>query len=399
MTAAKGSSSVDYGFDTEIDRSATFSSKWEKYAGRDILPYWVADMEFPTPYFVLDAVRARLEHPILGYTRTPPDFIESFQGWLQRAYGWAVPAEWLVWIPGVVTGFNLAALAAARLADTAHKADPGTAILIPTPVYYPFLSVPRNTDQQALSVPLVRDGARWCMDFDAMQDALDQWTGAPVRLLLLSNPQNPTGRAYTRAELSLLADFCLRNNLVLCSDEIHSPIILDEQARHIPVASLSQTIAERTITLFAATKTYNMPGLSCGVAVIPDLALRRAFIHSMGGLVPGIGPLNFAASQAAFADQSDYLPELLAYLRGNHRRVQEVVGNRMTAVEATYLAWIDLSDTPVAGGPGTFFESHGLGLSDGAPFGGPGFVRFNFACPRSMLERGLDRYQAAMSSL
>lgn len=391
---------MDYGFDTEIDRSGTFSSKWEKYAGRDILPFWVADMEFPTPHFVRDAVRARLDHPILGYTRTPPAFIESFQGWLQRAYGWAVPEEWLVWIPGVVTGFNLAALAAARLAGTASKStDPGTALLIPTPVYYPFLSVPRNADQQALRVPLVRDSARWCMDFDAMQDALEQWRGAPVRLLLLSNPQNPTGRAYTRAELSLLADFCLRNHLLLCSDEIHSPIILDEQALHIPIASLSPEIAERTITLFAATKTYNMPGLSCGVAVIPDPALRRVFIHSMGGLLPGIGPLNFAASQAAFADQSDYLPSLLAYLRGNHRRVQEVVGKRMTAVEATYLAWIDLSDTPVAGNPGAFFESHGLGLSDGAPFGGPGFVRFNFGCPRSLLERGLARYQTAMSSL
>lgn len=381
---------MDYGFDTEIDRSGTHSSKWEKYAGRDILPFWVADMEFATPGFVLDAVRSRLDHPIIGYTRTPDTLIEAFQGWLSRCYGWTVSEDWLVWIPGVVQGFNLAARAVA-------EAD--TAIVIPTPVYYPFLSVPRNAEQQAITVPLVRDGARYCMDFDAMQQALDHASGVRPRSLLLSNPQNPTGRAYTRAELVALADFCLKNDLVLCSDEIHSPLILDVAAQHIPIASLSSEIAERTITLYAATKAYNMPGLSCGIAVIPDPALRRAFIHSMAGLLSGVGPLALTATEAAFRDESDYLPSLLGYLRANHTRLQEVVGARMTPVEATYLAWIDLSDTAVADNPSAYLESHGLGLSDGAAFGGPGFVRFNFACPRSMLDRGLERYERAMADL
>ena len=381
---------MDYGFDTEIDRSGTFSSKWEKYAGRDILPFWVADMEFATPDFILDAVRARLDHPIMGYTRTPDTLVEAFQSWLQRSYGWTVAEEWLVWIPGVVQGFNLAAKAVA-------EAD--TAIVIPTPVYYPFLNVPQNARQQAITVPLILDGQRWRMDFDAMQQALDEATGIRARCLLLSNPQNPTGRAYTQAELEMLADFCLRNDLVLCSDEIHAPLILDQAARHIPIAGLSPQIAERTITLYAATKAYNMPGLSCGIAVIPDHSLRRAFIRAMAGLLGGIGPLSLAASEAAFRDESDYLPSLLSYLRANHARVQEVVGSRMVPVEATYLAWIDLSDTAVADAPGAYLESHGIGLSDGAAFAGPGFVRFNFACPRSMLDRGLERYVAAMDAL
>ncbi len=217
------------------------------------------------------------------------------------------------------------------------------------------------------------------------------------RILLLSNPQNPTGRAYTESELTELAEFCLRHDLVLCSDEIHCQLLLDEQARHVPVASLAPEIAERTISLYAATKTYNIPGLSCGVAVIPDPALRRCYKRARAGLVPNVGPLELAASEAAFADDGPWVPALLDYLRGNHQRLQEVAGERMTPVEATYLAWIDVRDLELDG-PGAFFESHGLGLSDGAAFGGDGFVRFNFACPRSLLNQGLERLATALEA-
>lgn len=381
---------MDFNFDEEIDRSHTSSAKWEKYAGQDILPFWVADMEFATPGFILDAIGRRLTHRIVGYTRTPPSTVEAFQGWLARNYQWTVPEEWLVWIPGVVPGVNLTARAVA---------EEDGAILIPTPVYYPFFSVPDNAGQASLQVPLVRDGRRWLMDFDALQQAVDDCTPGRARLLLLSNPQNPTGRAYSRSELMMLADFCLRNNLTLCSDEIHSGILLDPDATHMPIASLNPEIAARTISLFAATKTYNIPGLSCAVAVIPDAALRRNFKKAQAGLVPGIGPLSYAASEAAFADESDYLPELLSYLRGNCRRLESVLGERMSPVEATYLAWIDLTDTSVANAPGAHFEQFGLGFSDGAAFGGPGFVRFNFACPRSMLERGIERLIPALEAL
>lgn len=378
---------ASFDFDSEIDRRNTASSKWEKYAGRDVLPFWVADMDFAAPGFVLDSIRERLTHPIIGYTTIPDALTEAFQSWLERTSGWSVPREWLVWIPGVVPGFNLAARAVAA---------PGGSILIPTPVYYPFLSVPDNCGQEGRPVPLATDGARrWVMDLDAMDAATD----ADTRLLLFCNPQNPTGRVYDRSELTALADFCLRKGLTLCSDEIHCSLVLDESVRHTPIASLSTELAEQSITLYAATKTYNIPGLPCAVAVIPNPELRRSFRRSMGGLVPGIGPLAMSASAAAYADTSSYLPELLAYLRGNLERVREVAGARMSKLEGTYLAWIDLSDTSAADAPGAFLEQHGLGLSDGAAFGGPGFVRFNFACPKSLLGRGLERLGAALAEL
>ncbi len=381
---------LDFDFDRIIDRSNTASAKWDKYAGRDILPFWVADMDFPTPQFIRDAVAERLDHEFLGYTSTPAGTVAAFQGWLARSYGWEVPEEWLTWIPGVVPGVNLTARAVGA---------PGGTILIPTPVYYPFLLVPKFTGQTGLTVDLVKRGGRWVMDFQAMQAAVDGHEGSRPNLLLLCNPQNPTGRAYSDAELADLAAFCLKNDLYLCSDEIHSALILDPQARHRPIAHLCPEIAERTVSLFAATKTYNMPGLSCAVAVIPDPALRRAFRRAQAGPVPGIGPLEYAASQAAFADESGYLPALLDYLRGNHDMLARVAGERMTAVEATYLAWIDLRDTRAATAAGAHFEKHGLGLSDGAPFGGEGFVRFNFACPRALLARGLERLEAGLADL
>lgn len=371
-------------FDRVINRRGTFSSKWDKYAGRDVLPFWVADMDFAMPRFIRDAVQRRLDHGILGYTHTPATLVEAFRAWLTRQFAWQVPESWLVWLPGVITGFNLAARATAR---------PGSAVLIPTPVYYPFLAVPDNSEQSGIQVPLVRDGDCWVMDFDALARAVTPDT----RMLLLANPQNPTGRAYTEAELSELGDFCLRHDLVLCSDEIHCQLMLAEEARHVPVASLSPDIGERTISLYAATKTYNIPGLSCAVAVIPDAALRKRFKQAQAGLVPNVGPLAFAASEAAFADTSDWVPTLLDYLRRNHDLLKGVVGERMTRVEATYLAWIDVRDLELER-PGAFFEEHGLGLSDGAQFGGDGFVRFNFACPRTLLEQGLERLANALQA-
>ena len=372
-------------FDREIDRRDTFSAKWDRYRGRDVLPYWVADMDFQAPEFILEALRQRVDHGVMGYTRTPPSLVAAFRSWLERNYGWRVPADWLVWIPGVVIGLNLSALAVGK---------PGDSLLIPTPVYYPFLQVAGDTDRRAIEAPLLRSGQRWVMDFDALEAAIQPDT----RLVMVCNPQNPTGRIYARDELLALANFAERHNLIICSDEIHCALLLDENARHIPIASLDSAIAARTISLFAATKTYNIPGLSCAVAVIPDAALRTRFKAARGGLIPGIGPLAFAASRAAFSDQGNWLPSLLDYLRQNHLRLAEVVGARTTPVEGTYLAWIDVRDLGLKNS-GAYFEDFGLGLSDGAPFAGPGFVRFNFACPKAMLERGLERYQRAMAAI
>ena len=371
-------------FDRRIDRNGTYSAKWDKYQGRDVLPFWVADMDFEAPDFLLDAVRARLEHRVFGYTRVPDALVAAFQGWLERNYQWQVPEEWLVWIPGVVTGLNLAAMA---------TAEPNGAVLIPTPVYYPFRSVPAHAGQRAIEVRMQRDGERWVMDIDA----LDAATDADTRILMIANPQNPTGRVYDETELRELAEFAARRSLVICSDEIHCGILLDQAVRHRPIASLDPAIAAQSISLYAATKAYNVSGLSCAVAVIPDAGLRRRFNKARRGLTPIIGPLAYTASEAAFNDESGWLDRLLDYLRGNHERVLAVAGERMTPVEGTYLAWMDVRDLGLAD-PDAHFERFGVGLSDGAAFGGPGFVRFNFGCPRSLLDEGLARFSAAIDA-
>jgi cysteine-S-conjugate beta-lyase len=376
-----------YEFDTVIDRRASHSSKWARYQNRDVLPFWVADMDFRAPTFILQALQERLDHGIFGYSMTPPELVEAVIDWLAAEFDWSVSPNWLVWLPGVVTGFNLACRAVG---------SPGDAVLMNVPVYYPFLSAPENGGRSAIEVPLaLTDGRHWEIDFDAMAAALAPRT----RLFLFCNPQNPTGRMYSEAELVELAKFCDRHDLLICSDEIHCSLRLDTHRRHVPIATLSDEIAARSITLMAPTKTYNTPGLGCAFAVIPDAALRRRFMHARAGLVPGIGPFAWAAATAAYRDTSDWLPRLLEYLRGNRDALQAVVnglaGVRMTHVEATYLGWIDVRELRLAD-PLAHFEAHGIGLSDGAQFHGPGFMRFNFGCPRATLDVGLQRFAQAV---
>lgn len=369
-------------FDQLIDRRKTQSTKWEKYAGRDILPFWIADMDFAVPDFILTALRERLEHPIIGYTKPPPSITEAFQGWLQHHFGWAVPEDWVVWLPGVVPGMNMAA----RCITSTQK------LMIPTPVYYPFLEMADNVQRHDVQVPLVLEHNCWRMNYDQMQAQVDD-----VKMVMIANPQNPTGRAYTRAELEALADFVDRNDLILVSDEIHCNIILAEDTKHLPIAQLVPEVAHRTVSLFAATKTYNIPGLGCAAAVIPDPKLRAQFQAQEAGLIPGIGPLNLVASEAAFNDRSTWLAELLEQLRRNMRRLQSVVGPRMTTVEATYLAWVNIADLGL-NDVEAHFEAHGLGISDGAQFGHPDYIRFNFACPDALLTEGLERLGQALTN-
>ena len=218
-----------------------------------------------------------------------------------------------------------------------------------------------------------------------------------MKMVMIANPQNPTGRAYTRAELEALADFVDRNDLILVSDEIHCNIILAEDTKHLPIAQLVPEVAHRTVSLFAATKTYNIPGLGCAAAVIPDPKLRAQFQAHEAGLIPGIGPLNLVASEAAFNDRSTWLAELLEQLRRNMRKLQSVVGPRMTTVEATYLAWVNIADLGL-NDVEAHFEAHGLGISDGAQFGHPDYIRFNFACPDALLTEGLERLGQALTN-
>ncbi len=371
-------------FSKRIDRSTSDSTKWTKYRDRDVIPFWVADMDFEAPDFVLKALHERIEHGVLGYAEPQPAVVDAACKWFWHRFSWNVDPDWLIWIPGVVPGLNIAARAIGSDDD---------ALIIMTPVYPPFLSVPANSNKRPLASPLIYDGEKWLMDFDDIEKKAHLASG-----LLLSNPQNPTGRVYSEKELSKLANISLANDVIIVSDEIHWGIVLDENRNHVPIASLSQEFAQKTITLIASTKTYNIAGVNCALGVIPDSALRERFVDATNGLVSHISPLAYAASSATFLDQSSWVNDLIAYLRINRdileHCVDEIPGLAMAHVEGTYLGWIDARSLQVDD-PATFFETHGLGFSNGVDFDGYGFVRFNFACPRELLLEGIERLKKA----
>ena len=381
-----------FDFDTVIDRRNTSSTKWEKF-GPDVLPFWVADMDFAAPHFILDALRERLDHPILGYTDRPESLNHAFLGWLQHHYGWEIDPNWVVWVPGVVPALNLAT----------HTLQPPSQLIVPTPVYYPFLDleshsgldtryVPMRVTSQTGNKPPSRiDGGHWSMDYEALTKAAQD----DAKMMLICNPQNPTGRCYTAHELDQLAQLVAAHDLILVSDEIHSNVLLDPTAQHIPIAHAHPEILNHTISVFAATKTYNIPAMSCAAAVIPDPELRQRFLDARAGIVPSIGPLALLASEVAFNDRSSYIPELLAYLRGNLEAVARVAGPRLAHLEATYLAWINVSDLALDDAE-AYFAEQGIGIAPGSLYGVDGYIRFNFGCPKTTLEVGLERLAKAL---
>jgi cysteine-S-conjugate beta-lyase len=376
-----------FDFDTVIDRTGTSSEKWDKYQGRDVIPLWVADMDFRSPPAVISALHRRIEHGVFGYTSTPATLVTAVQQHLSRDFGWEVEKEWLVWLPGLVCGLNV-------LCNSVG--EPGDEVITFTPIYPPFLSAPPLTQRTTVKVPLLLNDGRWEMDLAGLERAITPRS----RLLLLCNPHNPVGRAWSRHELQQLASVAERHDLIIGSDDIHAGLILDEELRHIPMATLSPEIARRTITLLAPSKSYNIPGLGCSFAVISDPALRKSFKKAAGRIVPHVNLLGFTAAEAAYGEGEEWHQALLTYLRGNRDLVAEAIrqipGLSSTRVEATYLAWIDARGTG-SSDPARLFEEAGVGLSNGADFDAPGFVRLNFGCSRSLLVKALQRMKTAMA--
>ncbi|RTL49252.1 MAG: putative C-S lyase [Rhodocyclaceae bacterium] len=385
---------MSFDFDTPIDRRGSDSLKWSRYAGRDVVPLWVADMDFAAPPAVLDALHHRIDHGVFGYAKAWPSLMEAVQDHLQGEYGWQIEPSWIVWIPGVVAAFNVACRAVGGT---------GAGVFTTTPVYPPFLTAPEHSGRHLVTLPLVRNGRRWQWDFAATDKALAE---SRARLWLLCHPHNPVGRVWNEDELQEIARLAEKHDLVVCSDEIHCGLVLDPATKHKPLAALSPAMAKRTITLMAPSKTFNIPALYSAFAVIPDPALRRAFSRVMDGIMPHINTLGLVATEAAYRDCGEWHGALIDYLRGNARRVEETVatmpGLSVTPVEATYLAWIDCRELCAAKGidnPQRFFEKAGVGLSDGCDFGLPSFVRLNFGCPRATLDEGLARMAAAINAL
>ena len=379
---------MEYDFDCAIDRRNSDSLKWHDTRGSDVIPLWVADMDFASPPCVLRAMHERVDHGVFGYS-VPTDAVnQSVVAWALSHYDWSIDPEWIVWLPGLVPGIHVACQTCAAA---------GEEVLTFIPVYPPFLSAPLARGRAVRKVPLTQQGARWTIDIEELDKAVTSQT----RLLLLCNPHNPVGRAFGYEELAEVAELCQRHNLLVCSDEIHCDLKLASE-RHIPFASLGKETANRSITLMSPAKTFNTTGLNCGFAVIPNADLRQRFQKVASGMVPQPNGLGYAACRAAFEEGEPWRRDLIDYLRGNRDLLESFLSEKlpmfsMSHVEATYLAWIDTRWLGKRSGM-DFFEMAGVRLSDGTAFGGQGFVRLNFGCPRERLRTALERiYQAVQS--
>jgi cystathionine beta-lyase len=385
---------MTFNFDTPPDRRGTDSQKWQKYAGRDVLPMWVADMDFETAPAIVDALRRRVDNGIFGYSRPLRSTVEAVVEALAKRYGWAIQPSWLVWLPGLVCGLNVAARAFAEAGDE---------ILVLPPVYPPFTTAPEHAGRVARSVPLALDrrAGRWEIDWDALERAVTPRT----RLLLFCHPHNPIARVWIRDEIARIAEFCARHNLVLNTDEIHCDLLLKPGAVHEPFGVVAPAEAHRTVTFMAPSKAYNIPGLGTSFAIIPDSSLRSRFTRACLGIVPEVNALGYTACEAAYRHGEPWREAHVSYLRGNRDFLADFVARELPGVrieapiEATYLAWLNVADLGLAN-PVKQFESKGVGLSDGVPFGAaPGsHVRINFGCPRSTLVEGLARMKAAIGA-
>ncbi len=381
-----------FDFDHVPDRRNTGSMKWEKYRGRDILPMWVADMDFLSPPPVIDALRARAGHGVYGYCVATAEAAQTVVDYVRRQYDYTIKPEWIVWSHGLVPALSIASRAFAKEGESA---------LVCTPIYPPMLSCPVNMGRKLIPVPLQITEGQWAFDWPALEKAVTPDT----RIFILCSPHNPIGRVWTRAELGQVAQFCTKHNLVLVSDEIHCDLVIDDKAKHTVTASLGPEVEVRTITQMAASKTYNLPGLACAVSIIADAKLRAAFSQAAAGLVTEINAFGYAGTMAAFQHGEPWRQELLAYLRGNRDFLYEFIPTRLPELkllpmQATYLAWIDARALGVENLQ-KFFEDAGVGLSPGHIFGeaGRGWVRLNFGCPRATLEEGLRRMERAVQGL
>lgn len=368
-------------FDQIIDRHPSFSYKWQKYQGKDILPMWVADTEFKCPPAILEAMHQRIDHGLLGYT-LPAHHQSANQAvvnWLAKQYDWQIKAEWIVWTPGVVPAFNVVCKAVCQ---------PGDKVLIQTPNYPPLLAAPELNQLVKVDIATVQEGQRWTIDFAELEK---QAADPACKLLIICNPMNPVGSVLSADELTRISDICVKNKVLLCSDEIHCDLILDEQAKHIPAGKLPQFNGQ-VVTLMAASKTFNVAGLGTSFAIIEDVKLRHQFNAAAKGIVPWANVLGLTATEAAFTLCDEWHAQLLTYLRTNRdylfEQINQIPGLTMLNPQATFLAWVDGSGLGVDSVQG-YFETKGIGPSPGADFGDSRYIRINFGCPMSQLQQAV----------
>ncbi len=379
---------------SSADRRSLGSIKWKLY-NEDVLPMWVADLDFSSPQAIINAMQAHVATGEFGYSTPPTALVELLCERMKRLYHWDVSSEQIVFIPSLVTGIH----AVCRLVG-----DAGDGILMQTPVYPPFVSAPASHNKVGQHAPLVLqhndDGTiSYTIDFDIFEQSITDRT----RLFLLCNPHNPTGVAYSREDQQRMAEICMRHNVIICSDEIHCDLLHDD-TQHIPIASLSPEISQSCITMMAPSKTFNVPGLKASFLIIQNAELREQFVKSTYGIVPAVNNLGLTAMYAAYHDCDDWLQALRQQLTQNRNTFVDFLHKHLpqlhtTVPQATYLAWIDCNQAHIQDNPYKFFLEHAkVALNDGAPFGNgcEGFVRLNFGCSAATLLEGLERIQSAL---
>lgn len=387
---------MKFNFDETVDRSGTNSIKYEWrekiFGENNIIPLWVADMEFKAPPAVLKALQKRLDHGIFGYTMRDDEYFEIIQNWLKLRYNWHVPKSSISFSPGVVSALAMSVMAFTK---------PGDKIIVQSPVYFPFFTTVENNGRRILNNQLKLIDGQYEMDFDDLEKQVDHNT----KMIILSNPHNPVGRAWTKGELSKLADFAAEHNLLVVSDEIHADIIFSGH-KHTPFASVSEDAAIRTITCMAPSKTFNLAGLSTSVVVSEDKDLLEEYNQMVDNYHIGLtSPFGLEALKAAYGQSEEWLDELIVYLEGNRDYIHQFVTSELDGVksilpESTYLHWLDFRELGLSEDRVNHLlvKQAGIGLSNGAMFGagGEGFQRLNFGCPRKTIEEALERLKKVL---
>ena len=388
-----------YNFDEIIPREGTNSLKYDArkqvFNSSDILPLWVADTDFKTPDFIVNAIKKRAEHEIFGYTFKPDSYYRSIIGWMQRRHNWSIKKEWISFSPGVVAGLTCAIKA---------FSNPGDGVVVQPPVYSPFFSCVEGTGREIVRNPLIIKNNRYTFDFHNLKSQINKKT----RLLLLCNPHNPGGMVWKNEELEELGSICNKNDILIISDEIHSDLIFKGN-RHIPITMVSEETAKNSIILSAPSKTFNIAGLTTSVVIIPDKKKFEQFEKILNLAHLGMGNIFGAvALEAAYSYGDEWLNQLLDYLWNNYLYLKKFFNNNLPEVkvmnpEATYLVWLDFREYEMDGKELTklIVDKAKVGLNNGAGFGieGNGWMRLNIGCPRSVLAEGLNRLNNAFSGI
>jgi cystathionine beta-lyase len=373
---------MTYDFDELIDRTNTDSYKWDKYKDRDIIPLWVADMDFKAAPPILKVLEEVTKQGVIGYWQAPNELAEVIVKRLEERHHWKIEKEWIVYLPGLVPGLTLSCMVVG---------NDGDEIITTVPVYGPFMKAPQAAKKKLVKVQMKLENNRWTFDFDAIRAAITPRT----RMFMLCNPYNPAGTVFSKKELQMLSDICIEHQIIICSDEIHCDLILDESKKHISIATLGKETENQTITLLSPSKTFNIAGLGCSFAVIPNNEIRTKFTNLKYIVEPMPSAYAYQAALSAYRDCDEWHEQLLAYLRKNHdyvlHEMNAIKGFSMTPLESTYLAWIDTRDSG-NDNIAVVLENAGVGVSEGGFFfDGKGYIRLNFGTQMQRLEIAISR--------